>query len=308
MMEPFDIHQTMWERVHPLILKKRVPHALLFVGPRHLNLLAFVHRFIAIFLCEKGNPPCGKCRACHFLLQETHPDVHRVGQETEGGVIKIDPIRALHRIVYQTPQWGIRRFVVLESADKMNVSAANALLKMLEEPPEGTSFILIAEHINTLPATIISRCQTYVFPSTHCSSLKEKGNYFAIGEYYPSGSARSQLSKHRDAFVVDLCGVIEGAISPCSVAAKWSSYALEDLLWVLYLITALAIQQLLVGATPTGPCLEKLTHLSRLVTPVNLFYQLDQIHEMTQKMNHNININPTLALEKLLLGYSGIRG
>ncbi len=67
----------------------------------------------------------------------------------------------------------------------MNAASANALLKTLEEPPSHTTFILIAEQISSIPATILSRCQKYIFPS-QLSTEANEGDYLQLGEFYPN--------------------------------------------------------------------------------------------------------------------------
>lgn len=295
MLEYIEGHVPLWDKINQLIQQKHLPHSLLFIGPRHTKILPFVNRLICILICENETPPCGHCRACHLLTQGIHPDINYIRQEGTSTAIKVEQIRELQHDIYQTPQLGQRRFIVIEPADKMNISAANALLKILEEPPSHTVFILIAEQLSSIPATILSRCQKYSMDTFN----NQPNDYLAIGECYSPDSSRAILFQQRTTILMELCEVIEQKMSLCTLAARWSNYILDDLLWLLYLLTAQAIHHQLVEA----PLPEPFASFARLTTPVVLLNQLEQINAIARKINHNININQTLVVENLLLGY-----
>jgi DNA polymerase III subunit delta' len=294
-------HTPLWEQMQQLMQKERLPQALLFSGPRHADIPLFTNRLIATILCQQTNTPCGECRPCHLLTEAIHPDIHYIRPDTQGSAIKIDQIRALQETIYKTPQQGARSFVVIEPADKMNLAASNSLLKILEEPPAHTMFILLAEQLNSIPATILSRCQKYNVPSPELSASNKNVNYLDIGEFYPQNSPRAELLKQSSAMIAVLCELLEGKIAPCSVAAQWASYGFEDLIWFLHLITAQAIHYQHIERDASGA--EKWIHFSRLLHSVNLFKQIDRLNDIVKKINHNINMNQTLTLETLLLGY-----
>ncbi len=291
-------HAPVWARIQPVLDKNRLPHALLLVGPRHANVLPFAHRLMAILLCKHPETaPCGSCQACHLLIQGTHPDIHHVHQDTPNGPIKIDQIRALQNDVYQTPQLGERRFIVVEPADKLNTAAANALLKILEEPPAHTVFILIAEQTHSLPATIMSRCQQYAF-----ASMEEHDavDYLAIGSSYLDDTPRGQLFQQRAAIVDALSDLVAGKVSPCAVCAQLSGHALCDLLWFLHLLTAQAIRGQLINASAQNSFFTR-------IPPEVLFRQLDTINSLMCHAQQNIALNQALAIEGLLMGYATLR-
>lgn len=303
MFNLLESHAPVWDKMHQLLQKERLPQSLLFVGPRHESILQFVNRLIATLICDASETvPCGSCRACHLLVQEIHPDINYIRQESTSGAIKVEQIRELQQNIYQTPQRGVRRFIVIEPADKMNISSANALLKILEEPPSHTIFVLIAEQLSSIPATILSRCQKYSFGSLG----NQAADYLTIGTCYSLGSSRAELFQHCTQIIIELCDVIEEKSSPCTIAAKWSEYVFEDLLWLLYLLTAQAIRHTLVdgkgGGLNAASCERGLMYFAGLTSPVILLSQLEQINAIKQKINHNINMNQTLVLENLLLG------
>lgn len=167
-------------------------HALLLKGRAGIGKLDFALNLAKYRLCENpssANEACGTCSSCHWFEQGVHPDFYQVVPETSANLssetvaatgsddvntvkskkktnhqISIAQIRALSDFVYMTGHQHGQRIILICPAEAMNVSAANALLKKLEEPPLQVLFILIAHRPQYLPATIRSRCQTINMP------------------------------------------------------------------------------------------------------------------------------------------------
>lgn len=145
----------------------RLPHALLVAGAAGLGKRALVDAFARAILCESRDTDghaCGHCRACTLLAAGSHPDRIDVGLETRDdgktrSEIVVDQIRALSQRLALASQFGGRQVAVIDPADAMNTSTANALLKTLEEPTASTLIVLVADRATRLPATIRSRCQ-----------------------------------------------------------------------------------------------------------------------------------------------------
>jgi len=100
--------------------------------------------------------PCGQCRSCHKILNKSHPDILLI--RPTGSLIKIDQVRSLIQKLSLKPYEAENRFVIIADADFMNPEAGNALLKVLEEPPDRTTIILTAGQVSDLLPTIVSRC------------------------------------------------------------------------------------------------------------------------------------------------------
>lgn len=105
--------------------------------------------------------PCEKCLSCRKILHGNHPDVSII--EPKGASFKIEQVRALQKSINYKHYEGAYKVLILTGADTMTVEAANSLLKVLEEPPTKTIFILIAENGNNILPTIQSRCQIIKF-------------------------------------------------------------------------------------------------------------------------------------------------
>ena len=115
-------------------------------------------------LCERGGEaPCRLCSACRKIEAEIHPDLIIVRREKndkgqERREITVDQIRAISKDAWIMPNEAARKVYVILDADKMNLSAQNAALKLLEEPPNGAVFILCAANAALLLPTVRSRC------------------------------------------------------------------------------------------------------------------------------------------------------
>ncbi|WP_018606223.1 DNA polymerase III subunit delta' [Uliginosibacterium gangwonense] len=174
--------------------RDRLPHALLLTGAPGSGKRLFAEQLCAALLCQHPDSDgfaCGQCNACHWLASGNHPDVLRVvpaadqeeaGEEGEGAEtptkkeksrssqIVIDQVRAIQSVLEVGA--GGRRVVIVEPAEAMNVAAANAMLKMLEEPGQGTVFLLVCHAPRRLLPTILSRCQRIDFGRPSAAQVK----------------------------------------------------------------------------------------------------------------------------------------
>lgn len=173
-MGPLPWHQGVWDLLQRALSEGQLTHALLLVGDSHLQVEAFVSAFAAADLCEgdKAQGACGQCRSCGWLQAGTHPDLRAIGLEEKKKVISIKQVRALTQAAAKTTHLD-HRVLVINPADHMNVAAANALLKTLEEPPDNNRLLLGATRLDRLPPTIVSRCQRYRLPGPTTSQASD---------------------------------------------------------------------------------------------------------------------------------------
>src|SRR6516165_11590145 len=135
-------------------------HAWLITGPPGSGRSVAAVCFAAALQCTSdGEPGCGSCRACTTTMAGTHADVRRV--IPEGLSIGVDEMRAIVQIASRRPTTGHRQIVVIEDADRLTEGAANALLKVVEEPPPSTVFLLCAPSVDPedIAITLRSRCR-----------------------------------------------------------------------------------------------------------------------------------------------------
>jgi DNA polymerase-3 subunit delta' len=142
-------------------------HAYLFSGPEGSGKRLAMRAFAAALLCADGG--CGECRACRLSLGERHPNMlvlEPSGPDILVGKDASDPntARGFARNAYLTPAEPGRKIMVVLQADRLRIEAADVLLKVLEEPPGDTVFLLLSARTDDLPETIRSRCQEIAFP------------------------------------------------------------------------------------------------------------------------------------------------
>jgi DNA polymerase-3 subunit delta' len=113
--------------------------------------------FAQALLCKRPSAPCGTCRACRLVMADRHPDVSLVAPED--GTIRIESIRDLQQTLSLAPVEGAHRVCIVRQIDLATPSAANCLLKTLEEPPPRVILVLTASSLESLLPTLVSRCQ-----------------------------------------------------------------------------------------------------------------------------------------------------
>lgn len=187
-------HRIEFDRLLPE--KARLPHAILLHGCHGIGKLAFAHTLARALLCESPEPSgaaCGHCAACHWLEAGTHPDYRQIEPESlaesateeQGGdkkaslQITIEQIRALPEFIGISSHRGGPKVVLIHPAEALNINAANALLKNLEEPPARTYFLLVSHRPHSLLPTIKSRCRQLTLqgptPEVATAWLKSQG-------------------------------------------------------------------------------------------------------------------------------------
>jgi len=168
--DQFEYAQNHDKSIHYLIKAyqcNRLHHALLFTGIEGVGRFHVALQFAMMCNCEnisdinQNIKPCRDCRSCRRIISNQHPDMIQL--YPDGAALKIDQIRAVRKKLAYKPVIAKTRFVFIIKANVMTAESANALLKILEEPPANTIFILIVENQKDVLQTISSRCQQIRF-------------------------------------------------------------------------------------------------------------------------------------------------
>ncbi len=155
-------HQWAVELFRRHLSQSRTRQAYLICGPDGVGKRTLAIGLASAMSCL--NPPaagesCGECRACRLIAEGTYPDLHRIEADHVGGVLKVEQIRELQRRLALAPFEGRWRIALMLRFHEANASAANALLKTLEEPASQAVLIVTARAPESLLPTIVSRCE-----------------------------------------------------------------------------------------------------------------------------------------------------
>ncbi|MCC6303410.1 MAG: DNA polymerase III subunit delta' [Gammaproteobacteria bacterium] len=324
---PLPWHAACWERVCTLRETDRLPHALLLCGVRGMGKDRFARLLAHALLCETpadAAMPCGTCRSCRLTQAGTHPDLHRCAPEEDKSIINIDQIRAIGRFLELKAHYTGRKVVLIHPADQMNLSAANGLLKMLEEPPAGVHLILLSHRPAALPATVRSRCQRLTLaledPRPALDWLarqpgiepEEAAPLLALAQGGPLAAAELAAQGHlgrRQTMLQELQGIARRELDPLQVAENWLKF---DAKASLYWLHGWLIDMIRLQAADRPPCVgnpDGLDTLSRLSSELKgpwLFTQLDRIAQALRLLEGPANAQ--LLLEEVLLPWAQREG
>lgn len=225
----------MWERVvgqdQAVGLLQRAAarpvHAYLLAGPGGSGIAEAARCFAAALVCESPGGPgvspeipgCGECGSCRRVLRGTHPDVIEV--EPAGTFIVVDQIEDVVREAFTSPFEAARKVIILSEADRMNETAANKLLKTLEEPGDRTHLVLLTDSPDDLLPTVRSRVQRVDFAALSEATVRD--TLTAEGVEPGLAGAVARLSSGR----LDRARALAGEWGPVRAAALEVAAALD---------------------------------------------------------------------------------
>lgn len=161
-----------------MVTTDTVPRALLFDGPRGTGKTTTLRILAAALNCDTGPEPCGHCPSCKAVFDGTSLDLMEIDAASHG---LVDDIRALRQQVLYSVG-GRYRVVGLDEAHSMSTAAFNALLKVLEEPPPGTVFVLLTTEPGRIPDTVYSRSIPFTFRRISTADIAGRLHHIATTE------------------------------------------------------------------------------------------------------------------------------
>ena len=193
-------HSTQIEYLDRLIDNDLVPHALLFSGPKGVGKRSVARSFAAKLLTGSEDN-ASREHSLKLIAAGNHPDLIFVNPDPEKQEIYVDDVRELCSKLMLKPYCSPYIIAIIDQAELMNLSACNALLKTLEEPPSASKIILTTSAAHRVPETIVSRCQPFFFGELEFEDLRE-----LIADI----SLRLELSNHSQS---TLLSMVQGAAS-----------------------------------------------------------------------------------------------
>lgn len=304
--------------------KNRLAHAYLLQGPAGVGKFTFGRHLAHRLLCisPHGYEPCRQCKACQLFMAGTHPDLKLVEPEDNSRVIKIEQVRASVDFMAKTANQGGYKIVIFRPVESMNVNAANALLKTLEEPPPGTLLLLISHQPGLVMATLKSRSQPLNFAippavqarswldSKHVSGSSEVLLALADGAPLKALSLGDEETQQRRSTLHEcLLGIMDGNLSVVDAAQQMQNGSLDDTLETLMFCVhdLLRTQQSGGQLALKDPDLKPLLgHLDKTAASARLHAFYRELLGLKRALVRNSNPNPRLALESLLYTWSSL--
>lgn len=155
------------------IVGNTLPHAFILEGKKGSGKFTFASLVASAALCTGITKPCGSCKNCRQISENTAPDVRITELADDKATISVEAVRTIKADAPSFPCEGELKFYIIKDSDKLTVQAQNALLKILEEPPSFVVFILITENASLLLPTIRSRAPIFRMQSFSDAELKE---------------------------------------------------------------------------------------------------------------------------------------
>ena len=326
----YSWQSSIWHRM--MSDKKRLPHALLLRGQSGIGKLDFAISLSQALLCEQVNSAhqaCGECPSCGWFEQDNHPDFRLISPEQEVSKddeistkstkkrtqIVIEQVRGLSDFLsLSSHKSDGQRILVIHPAEGLNVAAANALLKMLEEPPSNVIFILVAHQAHKILPTIMSRCQKIDMPvpSTEASLAWMKQEGIQSPEVllsYAGGSPLMALDEAEEGVLasIEICKLLaSGAksdvfqLSTACLALGMENAVCALQKWSYDLLLCHFTQKVRYHQSQEGV-------VKKLVQQLKLSQLLD-FHKMLgdAKKSANHPLNNELQLERLFLHYTQV--
>ncbi|HHY53509.1 MAG TPA: DNA polymerase III subunit delta' [Clostridiales bacterium] len=196
MTQPFSMRDAGAQAALASFRGGRLPHAILIEGPAGCGKSRFARLFAMSILCRNPQEaPCGHCPACKKVAAGSHPDLLIYeGEKGKAKSFHIDLVRQLRAQAYVAPNEGERKVLLLEDVQNMTEQAQNALLKVLEEPPASTVFLLTCQSRGQLLETILSRVSVIALSLPAVETCAD-----ILAEHLPEYSREELLAAARDA-------------------------------------------------------------------------------------------------------------
>lgn len=271
-----------------LFWEEKLPHAILLVGRADPDKLSVCSALAQLLLCQfpQNDGACGKCSACCFQQQQSHPDFRCLGESDQ--IIHIDDIRDTTQFLESPAHQQKNKVLTIMKADKLSLAVSNALLKPLEEPSAGTYIILTAEKIKAIIPTLKSRCFVLNFPDNRLQNFT--------------------MNSLSHTLRMALCSKAGDDIYREDVQQLITSQP-EEALYLLYYWLADCIRYMLrcpagyfFNQTEIRKCEEMLNNLS----PQQVFKFMDEVNEAIEAISLP-SVNKQLLFESLFCQWQQIR-
>lgn len=316
-------HEWVVQHLKKQIVDHRLRHAYLFTGPQGIGRRTLAIRFIQAINCQNliaPGEPCLECRTCEQIEQMQHPDLFVIQSERKGSILRVDQIRDVQRDLSLAPYSSGHRIAIFLRFEEANPSAANALLKTLEEPAPRGILILTAENEELLLPTIVSRCEVIRLRLVNVDKVSRGlREQFGLAGEQPELLARisggrpgyalelhrnPQLLSERNTWLANHSNLLHSNRVERFVFADRLGNSRDSLQFILNIWLSMWRDAMLLGSGSSVPITnhDRLSDIELLAEKLNL----EQIRCMIDNLERTLelierNINHRLALEVLML-------
>jgi DNA polymerase-3 subunit delta' len=274
--------EKLWQQFAWAKNTQKMPQAILLNSLDSDNAQMFAFKMAQSLLCQhadQNHQACNSCKSCSLFIAKTHPDLVEIIGDT---TIKIDEIRTIqNKLSYSANQNGWK-IIIIADAHTMTLNAANALLKILEEPPAQTLFILTTTLLYKIPATVRSRCE----------------------KWFVANETVGDSNEIHDELLQELVAFTSKKMSFYDLSQKWAKHNSQDIFkFFFYCIPDL----LRLKFFPPQSALhfqhktKELKYLTETIAPNKLFIFYDVLNKTWQDNQLVNNLNNQLMIENLLL-------
>ena len=219
--EEVSSQEFVTETLRNAIVTDKIAHAYILSGPRGVGKTTIARIFAKALNCKnlKDGEPCNVCESCIEITKGTHPDVFELDAASNRG---IDDVRAIQDAAKFYPIKGKKKFFIVDEVHMLTGAAFNAMLKILEEPPEYLVFILATTNPEKVPQTILSRCQRFVLKRIKIEEIIESIKAIAKEEKIKvDDESLFLIAKLGDGALRDAQGIFDMAVSFCGDNIKF---------------------------------------------------------------------------------------
>ncbi|MBU2863300.1 DNA polymerase III subunit delta' [Reinekea forsetii] len=296
-----------------------LPHGLMMVGRIGNGSREASLRLIAALMCIAPihGDACSTCKSCQLLASGSHPDYLKVEPEGKSQTIKVDAIRQLTHLVSETAQQSGNKVVFIQNAEKMNLNAANALLKVLEEPTQNTFLLMEVEELSRILPTVRSRSRIV---RLNGPQPQESLDWMALQGVTKEDASRKlamcfglpfsalTLSNEAEAAWLERETTFLRPSSFTTLGKFINSQSLPELLeQVLYWVDESLRQRQTTKSDNTGVSESMLQELNK-VPSILLFKFRDYIVGMLTSVKNQANLNTQLMSEQIAARWLKMRG
>ena len=302
-----------WAQIEQALIGGTRVQSWCLVHPPGLPIRPLSDRFVTRLLClaPQGADACGKCASCNMNRDTSHPDITMLVPEGAAGMIKVGPIRDAVKLAYMTASLGGARVFRVIGAEAMNADSSNALLKVIEEPPQGSFFVLETSSPGRLLPTLVSRLRMIAVKppepeelASYAQSISADPARFARAELLLGEPLAPEQGADRFALaeqVLEAMQAVRHGQDP-ELAAK--AFAKQDAEAILTTVSRV-IEACIRGSHDAFAT--EVLRLEGARPPEAMLFQLhDRVQEVRRQAVQRIHVNIPMALGMLLSGWAFI--